>query len=277
MFALKSTCHLAGKELVANLKSWWIVIMGLLSALLSWTVGSYGFSFASGELGQETVLVSLIHLQLYIVPLLGLLLAYDAILGERESGMFDLHLALGVGRLSFLAGKWVGLAISLWIALLPSLVLQAVAFIKVGGEVTSFAALVFYCALLCGAVVSIGLFASSSSLNRGTVVSLCVGAWLLLAVLIDFVVVSLLAITQGDVPDWLVNGLIVGSPLGAYRLLSYLHFFPEQVEALLYTRDAGWLPGALVLLVWIVGPLLATVRQLTRSYRPIEWQLAAEE
>ena len=274
---LRSVYYLACKELVANLKSWWIVIIGLLCALLSWTVGSYGFSFASGELGRETVLVSLIHLQLYIVPLLGLLLAYDALLGERESGMFDLHLALGVGQLSFLAGKWVGLAVSLLIALIPSLALQAVAFVKVGGDAPSYAALLFYCGLLCGAVVSIGLFASSCSLNRGTVVSLCIGAWLLFAVLIDFAVVSLLAITQGDVPDWLVNGLIVGSPLGAYRLLSYLHFFPEQVDALLYVRAAGWLPGAFVLLVWIVGPLLATIHRLGRVYRPIEWQVAAVE
>lgn len=269
-FALKSACYLAGKEVAANLRNWWIAIMGLLCAALSWTVGSYGFSFASGELGQDTVLVSLIHLQLYIVPLLGLLLAYDAILGECESGMFDLHLALGIGCSSFLVGKWAGVAVSLWIALLPSLVLQAVAFVRAGGEPIAFAALMFYCGLLCGAVVSVGLFASSASRNRGTVVSLCIGAWLVLAVLIDFAVVSLLAITQGDVPDWLVNGLIVGNPLGAYRLLSYLHFFPEQLENLVHIREAGWLPAALVLAVWTIGPLAATAHRLVRLYRPID-------
>ncbi len=264
--------HLAIKELMANLKSWWIVIMGLLCALLSWTVGTHGFSFATGELGQETVLVSLIHLQLYIVPLLGLLLAYDAILGERDSGMFDVHMALGVGRLNFMAGKWIGLSVSLFIALLPSLALQATAFLAAGGAPSSFVVLLIHCGLLCSAVVSIGLFVSSWSLNRGTVVSLCIGSWLLLAVLIDFIVVSLLAATQGDVPDWLVNGLIIGNPLGAYRLLSYLHFFPEQVEALLYTRHTGWVAGGFVMVLWIVGPLVATAYRLARVYRPITWQ-----
>lgn len=269
---LGSVLHLAAKELVANLKSWWIVIMGGLCALLSWTVGTYGFSFASGELGEETVLVSLIHLQLYIVPLLGLLLAYDAILGERDSGMFDLHLSLGVGRMSFLAGKWVGLSTSLFIALVPSLALQAYAFLSVGGTVSSFLVLLMHCGLLCSSVVSIGLFASSWSLNRGTVVSLCIGSWLVLAILIDFIVVSLLAATQGDVPDWLVNGLIIGNPLGSYRLLSYLHFFPDQVEALLYSRDTGWGAAIVVMVLWIVGPLLATGYRLARVYRPIPWQ-----
>jgi hypothetical protein len=88
-------------------------------------------------------------------------------------------------------------------------------------------------------------------------------------VLADFVVVSLLAITQGDVPDWLVNGLIIGNPLGAYRLLSYLHFFPEQLQSLLGVREAGWLPAALVLAVWVVGPLMVTAHRMVRYYRPI--------
>ena len=277
MMDMRPMLYLAMKELVANLKSWWIVIMGLLCALLSWTVGSYGFSFASGDIGQETVLVSLIHLQLYIVPLLGLLVSYDAVLGERDSGMFDLHLALGVGRLSFLAGKWIGLSISLFIALVPSLALQGIAFLSVGGSVASFLVLLLHCGMLCSAVVSIGLFVSSWSLNRGTVVSLCIGSWLLLAILIDFIVVSLLAATQGDVPDWLVNGLIIGNPLGSYRLLSYLHFFPEQVEALLYARDTGWAAAILVMTLWIIGPLLATGYRLARVYRPIPWQDGSPE
>ncbi|MBT4611716.1 MAG: ABC transporter permease subunit [Gemmatimonadetes bacterium] len=272
MMDMRPMLYLAMKELVANLKSWWIVIMGLLCALLSWTVGSYGFSFASGDIGQETVLVSLIHLQLYIVPLLGLLVSYDAVLGERDSGMFDVHLALGVGRLSFLAGKWIGLSASLFIALIPSLILQATAFLAAGGAMSSFFILLLHCGLLCSAVISIGLFISSWSLNRSTVVSLCIGSWLVLAILIDFIVVSLLAATQGNVPDWLVNGMIIGNPLGSYRLLSYLHFFPEQVEALLYTRETGWMAATSVMALWIVAPLLATGYRLSRIYRPITWQ-----
>lgn len=267
--------HLAVKELMANLRSWWIVIMGLLCALLSWMIGSYGFSFASGEVGQQTVLVSLIHLQLYIVPLLGLLLAYDAILGERDSGMFDVHLALGIGRLTFLAGKWIGLCASLLIALLPSLLLQGIAFLSVGGSASSFVAVLVTCGLLSSAVVSIGLFVSASSLNRGTVVSLSIGAWLALAILLDFVVVSLLAATEGDVPDWLVNGLIVGNPLGAYRLLSYLHFFPDQVQSLQASRGVGALSAGIVMLFWILCPVLVTAGRLAREYRRIEW--VAEE
>ncbi len=261
--------YIAYKELIANLKSWWILIMGLVCAVLSWAVGSYGFSFASGQIGQETVLVSLVHLQLYIVPLLGLLIAYDAILGERESGMFDVHLALGVPWWSFLVGKWIGLFASLAIALAPSLFLQALSFVAAGGSGAQFAALLLYSALLASAIVSAGLLVSSASLNRSTVVSLCIGTWLVLAVLLDFLVIGLLAATQGDVPDELVNALILVNPLGSYRLLSYLHFFPQQVEPLLYARGVGVAAAVAMLAAWVVGPLLATGYRLTRIYRPV--------
>ncbi|MFT5085754.1 MAG: Cu-processing system permease protein [Candidatus Latescibacterota bacterium] len=264
-----TTVYVAYKELIANLKSWWIVIMGLVCALLSWAVGSYGFSFASGQIGQDTVLVSLVHLQLYIVPLLGLLIAYDAVLAERESGMFDVHLALGVPWWSFLIGKWIGLFASLTVALVPSLALQAMAFVAVGGSAGEFIVLLSHSALLGSAVVSVGLLVSSASLNRSTVVSMCIGTWLLLAVLLDFLVVGILAATQGDVPDELVNALIIVNPLGSYRLLSYLHFFPEQVESLLYARGVGFAAASAMLAVWIVGPLLVTGYKLTRIYRPV--------
>ena len=101
MNRLAAARHLAIRELAAHLKSRWIVITGSLCAVLSWVVAFHGLGFATSTMGSETVLVSLVHLQLYIVPLLGLLLAYDAILGERESGMFDLHLALGVAPGAF--------------------------------------------------------------------------------------------------------------------------------------------------------------------------------
>ena len=126
------------------------------------------------------------------------LLAYDAILGERESGMFDLHLSLGVSRWTFLAGKWIGLYACLLIAVAPGMLLEGRAFLAAGGDAGTFAALLLYCALLASAITSTGLLISSCSLNRGTVVSLAVGSWIVLVVLLDLVVVGMLAATAGD-------------------------------------------------------------------------------
>ena len=269
MNMLQSMGHLVIKELVAHLKNWWIVVMGTACAALSWFVGAHGFAFTGGQVQAETLLVSIVHLQLYIVPLLGFLLAYDAVLDERVSGMFDLHLALGLRKTTFVVGKWVGLLVSLWVALSPSLALQAWSLFSAGVSARTFIFLLGYAGLLSGAIISIGLLLSSLSLNRSTVVSLSVGIWLLLAVLLDFAAIALLAFTQGNVPDWLVNALIMANPLGLYRLLSYLAFFPNQVEALLNVHNGSAFFAAIALVGWIIAPALVTLFRLAHSYRPI--------
>ena len=273
MQPLRAALHIARKEMSAHLRSWWIVIMGGVCALLSGLIGNYGFAFAAGEAGVQSVLVSLLHLQLYIVPLLGLLLAYDAVLGERESGMFDLHLSLGVSRWTFLTGKWIGLYACLAFAVAPGMLLQVRAFHAAGGGLATFAALLLYCGILASAIVSIGLLISSCSLNRGTVVSLAVGSWIVLVVLLDLLVIGLLAATQGDVPDWLVNGLILANPLGSYRLLTYAHFFPDQVEPLLHVRNVGIIAALTVLGLWVAGPVLLAAYRLRSIHRPIDYHV----
>jgi Cu-processing system permease protein len=261
--------HLVVKELVAHLKNGWIVVMGLVCAALSWFIGAHGFAFTGGQVQAQTLLVSIVHLQLYIVPLLGLLLAYDAVLDERVSGMFDLHLALGLRKTTFVAGKWIGLLVSLWVSLMPSLAVQAWSLFSAGVGVRTYVFLLGYAGLLSGAIISIGLLLSSLSLNRSTVVSFSVGIWLLLAVLLDFAAIALLAFTQGDAPDWLVNGLIMANPLGLYRLLSYLAFFPDQVETLLNVHNGSAVFAVVALVGWIFAPVLAMLYRLSRVYRPI--------
>jgi hypothetical protein len=78
------------------------------------------------------------------------------------------------------------------------MLLEGRAFLAAGGDAGTFAALLLYCALLASAITSTGLLISSCSLNRGTVVSLAVGSWIVLVVLLDLVVVGMLAATAGD-------------------------------------------------------------------------------
>jgi Cu-processing system permease protein len=261
--------RLALRELAVHWQSRWILITGGLYTTLSWAVAFYGFSFTGGTAGLETVLVSLVHLQLYTVPLLGLLLAYDTFLGERESGMFDLHLALGVSQWEFLLGKWLGLALSLAFVLAPGLLLQAAGLGAAGGSLGQFTRLLCYDALLGGAVVSTGLMVSGLSLNRGTVISLCIGIWLLEAVLLDFVAIGLLAATGGDIPGGVINALTAAHPLGAYRLLNYLSFFPDQMASLAHAPGVNLYSAYAVLAAWVFLPLAATQYRLSRTFKPV--------
>jgi len=227
-----------------------------------------GFSFTGGEVQIEALLLSIVNLQLYTVPLLGMLLVYDAIIGERESAMFDVHLTRGVGLVSFLLGKWIGLMISLWVALMPSIGVQAWSLLNFGAELQLLIWCVVYTLLLSGAMVSLGLFLSSISLNRGTIVSLCIGVWLVLTIFLDFAVLWMLDLTDGDAPEWIVQLFVNINPLGLYRLLSYETFFPHELKVPL--TDSGeimWV--VLMLLGWIVAPLVIAWCGLRKRYRPI--------
>ena len=157
----------------------------------------------------------------------------------------------------------------MWIALAPSLAIQLAGILAGGGDYAQAGYLVLYTGLLSSAVLSTGLLVSSLSLNRGTVISLCIGVWLLQAVLLDFLAIGLLTATDGDVPAAIVNTLVAGHPLGAYRLLSYLTFFPDQVTALLLTPGTGLLSAYALLMAWMVGPLAITGYKITRTFKPI--------
>ena len=66
-----------------------------------------------GFRGIEATIASLVSLVIYLVPLIALILGYDAIVGEREEGSLDLLLSMPLTRIELLLGKFVGLACAL--------------------------------------------------------------------------------------------------------------------------------------------------------------------
>ena len=69
----------------------------------------------------EFTITSLVSLVIYLVPLIALLLGFDAIVGERERGSLDLLLAYPITRGELLLGKYLGLALALALAILARL------------------------------------------------------------------------------------------------------------------------------------------------------------
>ncbi len=102
MNTIRPIFYIVRKEWSDSFNNLWITIIAVACSILSFFVCTMGFSFTGGEVQIEALLLSIVNLQLYTVPLLGILLVYDAIIGERESAMFDVHLTRGVGLVSFL-------------------------------------------------------------------------------------------------------------------------------------------------------------------------------
>lgn len=93
---------LAGKEFSDRLRNRWVMVVALVFTVASLLITYFGAA-AQGQVGPtsiELTIASLVSLVIYLVPLIALLLGFDAIVGERERGSLDLLLSLPIDRKS---------------------------------------------------------------------------------------------------------------------------------------------------------------------------------
>lgn len=107
---MSSILIVAKKEFRDCLASRWLVFGSLLFAILSIAV-FFGTAAIGGSLQYQplaTVMSSLLSLTVFLLPLLALLLSYDAFVGEDESGTLLLMLTYPITRTQWLLGKAIG-------------------------------------------------------------------------------------------------------------------------------------------------------------------------
>lgn len=199
-------------------------------------------------------------------PIIGLLVGYKAIVGERESGSLKVLLSLPHSRFDVMLGKLVGRTLVLVMPLLLAFVVMGVA-LSIFVEVVAIVELlqVILLSVLFGMVfVSIAI-SISGSVHSSTIAGAAMfGVYVILVIVWDFLNVGLLLALEGEVfvpqqelPTWyhLVEML---APNGAFSV---------AVQGLLPGRAAfgGAFPGGpplyltewaamLVLLCWLVIP-----------------------
>ena len=112
--------NIARKEFSDGLRNRWLLAISLLFAVLAVGIAWLGAA-ASGQLGFTSIpatIASLASLATFLMPLIALLLAYDAIVGEDEGGTLMLLLTYPLGRGQILLGKFVGHGLILALAVL---------------------------------------------------------------------------------------------------------------------------------------------------------------
>ena len=90
----------AAAELKIALRNRWVAIATAMMALFALVLSAAG-SAPTGELGVDKLSVtvaSLTSLAVYLVPLVALLMAFDAVAGEVERGTLPLLLTYPVAR-----------------------------------------------------------------------------------------------------------------------------------------------------------------------------------
>ncbi len=217
---------IAATEIRIGLRNRWIILSSFILLAFALILVLLG-SAPGGEVKTDAVTVvvaSLATLSVYLVPLIALLLSFDAIAGEIDRGTLQLVLASPVSRGAVLVGKFLGHVAVLGIAVSFGYgIAGLVAFFAGGGGDAS--ALVGVGRLIASSIVlgatfiAIGYIASASVRQTGTAAALAIAIWLFAVVLYDLVLLGgLLASQDGffarDVFPW----LLVFNPADAFRL-----------------------------------------------------------
>ena len=244
---------LIAHELLERGRDRWVVVATLLFAVLAGAITLYGRT--AGEAAAAVTAPSLVTLSTLLVPLVALILGYDAIVGERERHTLGLLLSLPVSRGEVLLAKFLGRALALCLAI--GLGLGTAAVLLGGGQAGTLLSLVPSTLLLGVSFLSLGVLLSAIAKRHATAATLAVTSWFLLVFVWDMAVLGALVATNGALSQEIVGWLVTVNPTGLYRtaLLASL----VDPGALTEVGMGGFLPGALarggLWVAWILGPL----------------------
>jgi Cu-processing system permease protein len=223
---------IAGKEIHQAVRNRWVLAATLLLAGLALSLTFLG-SAPTGNVGVralDIVIVSLSSLTIFLVPLIALLIAHDAIVGDMERGTMPLLLSYPVARWRVLLGKFLGHLAVLAFATCLGYGLAVAALAATGSPIDSdgllaFAAMVGSSVLLGAAFVAIGYLVSAFARDRGTAAGICIGLWLLLVLIYDMALLGALALDQGrSISATALNAMLLLNPTDAYRLFNLTGF-----------------------------------------------------
>ena len=219
---------IARTEIRIGVRNRWVLLASIILLVFALLLALLG-SAPSGATKADSlsvVVASLSTLSVYLVPLIALLLSFDAIAGEIDRGTLQLTLATPVSRGQVLIGKFIGhvavlsLAVVLGYGIAGAIVFAAAQ--NTGMDGIFDLARVISTSLALGATfVAIGYVASVSVRQTGTAAALAVAIWLFAVVLYDLALLGgLLASADGFFAKVLFPYLLVINPADAFRVFN---------------------------------------------------------
>ena len=175
--------------------------------------------------GVAITYVSLASLSIYLIPLLGLLLSFDSVVGEAERGSLLLLMSYPLTRSQLLIGKFCGhLAV---LALAVALGYGAAGLYLYWQDQGSTAEWRAYGEMMTSSVMLGAVFIAAGSLisncvrESSTAVGAAVIVWLIVVVLYDLGLLTLMVLdTDLRIGSDLIAALIAINPADAYRLFN---------------------------------------------------------
>lgn len=254
---------LAAKEFRDRIRNRWVLAVALVFTVFSLVITYLGGA-QQGQIGLKSIeltITSLVSLVIYLIPLIALLLGFDAVVGERERGSLDLLLSLPITRLELLLGKYLGLAAALTVSTITGFALVALLLYRQ----FNWAGLYHYLGFMISSVLlglaflSLALLISVIARERTRASGLAIALWFFFVLVFDLMLLGGLVATGGSYGGDAFAYLLLLNPADVFRILNV--FSLEDVRTLYGLASIvppalakPWLMGG-VMAAWIVLPL----------------------
>lgn len=262
---MNAVLAIAQTELRIGMRNRWVVLASLILLVFALLLVLLG-SAPAGATKADTltvVVASLSTLSVYLVPLIALLLSFDAIAGEIDRGTLQLTLASPVSRSQVLIGKFLGHTTVLALAVLFGYgAAGAVAFLtgqNTGlGGVADLGRLIATSIALGATFIAIGYVESACVRQTGTAAALAVAIWLFAVVLYDLALLgALLASADGVFATVVFPYLLVFNPADAFRVFNMAAIDAGATASGLAGSDTMPFPAQLAIISPLVWAVLA--------------------
>lgn len=272
---MSPTLIIAEKEIRDNLRNRWVLAATVLMFVLALVLGFLG-SAPTGSVKTDPLtvtVVSLSSLSIFLIPLIAMLMAYDALIGEIERGTMALLLSYPISRGQILRGKFIGHIALLAAATLvgygaAGVILQ----LNFGGLNAAawkpFFLLIMASVLLGAAFLSLGYLISANVKERGTAAGIAIGVWLFLVVIFDMALLGILvADSKHAINAQILETILLFNPTDIYRLLNLTGFentamysgmagLSGQIglgKGILLAAQIAWIAVPFALAAWLFG------------------------
>ncbi len=264
---------IARKEFWDRIRSRWVLAVAVIFTVFALVIAYFGAAQqgAVGFKSIELTIASLVSLVIYLVPLIALILGYDAIVGERERGSLDLLLSLPITRLELLLGKYLGLAAALAFSTVAGFGLVGVV-LSYGIGLTGFldyTGFILSTLLMGLAFLSLALLISVLASSKVVASGAAIALWFFYVLVYDLILLGILVITEGQYLSGLFPVLLLLNPADIFRILNI--FSLEEVKSLYGLATVfppalanPWLLGS-IMLFWILAPLALAYARFRKS------------
>lgn len=259
----------AYKEFRDDFRNRWTLAVTLVFAVLALGIAYFGAATAGrvGFTSFNATIASLTTLAAFIVPLIGLLIAYDTIVGERDAGTLLLVLSYPLSRAELATGKFLGHSGVLAVATLVGFggaigIVQALtpqartlhAWIDIGRFVVS-------AGLLGASFAGMACLISALTREKSRAAGLALLTWFALVVVFDLALLALLVGSGGNQLERAVYPyLLLLNPVDVFRLvnLTALGGGAGNQAFLAMTAAHAYRPALLygALFFWVLTPFL---------------------